>query len=282
MKMRGAGVPDGTQDTRRRRKGIAVDSLIELEKVCFSSEEFDIIKGITLSIEKNATTIIMGGLGSGKSTLLKIIAGIFPPDQGRALFDGKDFQSIPAAEIVKFRKSSGFVFQDSALWANTSIYKNIALPLEFHFSKMPKKEIEAKVMSLVERVGFHDPVHLRPATLSIGEQKIVSFMRAVVTSPDILFLDDPTQGMDSEFSNKMIEIIRDFKTRKCSIIAVSHDSSFVSLLADNIVILKHGEIAVAGPFDEVKKSRDQYVRSILSNVLGEASSFDTDLLDLLS
>jgi ABC-type transporter Mla maintaining outer membrane lipid asymmetry ATPase subunit MlaF len=258
-----------------------MEQLITLEHASFRTEDFEILKDISFSIPRNETTIIMGGLGCGKSTLLKVIAGIYPPDSGRMFLDGVNFQSLSFKETSRFRKTSGFVFQDSALWANTSIFKNISLPLEFHYSGMLKKEIEAKVMSLIERIGFHDPVNSRPATLSIGEQKIISFLRAVVTNPEILFLDDPTQGMDSQFSKKLIEIIKEFKDRKAPIIAVSHDSAMVSLLADRIVILKHGELVEFGRFDEVKKSRDPYVRAILSHILGEAASFDTDLLDLL-
>jgi phospholipid/cholesterol/gamma-HCH transport system ATP-binding protein len=258
-----------------------MEPMIELEEVNFKSEEFDILTNISLTASKNETTVIMGGLGSGKSTLLKIIAGIYPPDSGRVLYGGVNFHSLSFKEAAKFRKSSGFVFQDSALWANTSIYKNISLPLEYHNPGMPGKEVEARILALVERIGFHDPLHLRPSTLSSGEQKIVSFLRAVVTNPDILFLDDPTQGMDSHFSASLIRVIKEFKERKCTIVAVSHDSTLVSLLADKIIILKHGELMETGKFDEVKKSRDPYVKAILSNVLGEAASFDTDILDLL-
>jgi phospholipid/cholesterol/gamma-HCH transport system ATP-binding protein len=259
-----------------------MEILIELEKTSFRAEEFDILKEISLSIPKNQTTIIMGGLGAGKSTLLKIIAGIYPPDSGRVLLAGVDFHSLNAKEILQFRRSSSFVFQDSALWANQSIYKNLSLPMEFHYSKMSGKEIEAKILALIERIGFHDPLHMRPATLSVGEQKIISFIRAIVTSPEILFLDDPTQGMDAQYSKKLIEIIKEFKDRKCTIAVVSQDPALVSLLADRIVVIKHGELVEAGPFDEIKKSRDPYVRSILSHVLGQAASFDTDLLNLLN
>ncbi len=258
-----------------------MEPLITLEHINFRSEEFEILKDVSFGIPKNETTIIMGGLGSGKSTLLKVIAGIYPPDSGRMLVNGVNFQSLSFKETSRFRKTSGFVFQDSALWANTSIYKNITLPLEFHYSGMSQKEIETRVMALIERIGFHDPVHSRPATLSIGEQKIIGFLRAVITNPEILFLDDPTQGMDSQFSKKLIEIIKEFKDKKATIVMVTHESAMISLLADNIAVIRHGELVEAGKFDDVKKSRDPYVKAILSHVLGEAASFDTDLLDLL-
>jgi phospholipid/cholesterol/gamma-HCH transport system ATP-binding protein len=258
-----------------------VEVLIRLENVSFTSEDFDIIRNVSVSIPRNKTTVIMGGLGSGKSTLLKLIGGIYPPDSGKVFVNDTDFQSLSPKEHVRFRKSTGFAFQDSALWGNSSIYKNISLPLEFHYATMSEKEIEDRIMSLIERIGFHDSVHLRPATLSTGEQKIVSFLRAIVTNPDILFLDDPTQGMDIQFTQKLNQIIKEFKDKGCSIIAVSHDSNLVSNLADYIIILRHGELVESGFFDDIKKSRDQYVRTILSHVLGQATSFDTDLLDLL-
>jgi phospholipid/cholesterol/gamma-HCH transport system ATP-binding protein len=259
-----------------------VEYLIKIEDISFLSEEYSILKDISLSIPKGECTIIMGSSGCGKSTLLKIIAGIYPPDSGKVYFEEKDMLYLSNKELQEFRKKSGFMFQDSALWENTSIRENISLPLKFHFKELTDEDINKKVETFVEKIGFMDSIQLRPAMLSSGEQKIISFLRANITEPEILFLDDPTDGMDNLYSRRLIEILKRKKDNKSTIIAVSHNPNLVSLLADYLIILKKGTVVEHGEFNDVKKSNNSYVKEILSKVLGEAASYDTELLDLLN
>lgn len=259
-----------------------MDTLFELKNIYFYSEDFEILTDITLSIPKGKCTVIMGSSGCGKSTLLKVLAGIYPPDLGIMAFDNQDFIDLSYKELNEYRKKSGFVFQDSALWENTSIYENIALPLKYHFHEHNSVEIKTKIMNLVNFIGFTDSVKLRPARLSAGEQKVISFIRAIITEPEILFMDDPVQSMDYQFTKKIIEILKDMKEKNYTLVAVSQDTQLVSLLADYLVIMRKGRIVIEGDFNVVKQSNEPYVRDILSKVLGEVASYDTDLLDLLN
>lgn len=259
-----------------------MDSIIKLEGIYFFSEDYEILTDITLSIPKGRCTIIMGSSGCGKSTLLKLVAGIYPPDQGKIFVQGKNFYDLSFKEVNEYRSKSGFIFQDSALWENTSIYDNIALPLRYHFRELSDDEVKEKIMKLVNYVGFTDSVKLRPARLSTGEQKVVSFIRAMITDPEIIFADDPVQSMDDQFTKKLIGMLKEMKDKGITIIAVSHDSQLVSLLADYLIILRKGRVVIEGDFNVVKQSNEPYVKDILSRVLGEAASFDTELLDLLN
>jgi len=259
-----------------------MDSLIELEGIYFNSEDFEILTDISLSIPRGKCTIIMGSSGCGKSTLLKVIAGIYPPDSGTIRLNGRDFQDLSSRELNDYRKRSGFIFQDSALWENTSVYNNIALPLDYHFRELSKDEIKEKVMKLINYVGFTDSVKLRPARLSAGEKKVISFIRAIITDPEIIFADDPVQSMDNQFMKKLFHIFSEMKTNNHTIVAVSHDTHLVSQLADYLIILRKGRLVIEGDFNLVKQSNEPYVKDILSKVLGEAASFDTELLDLLN
>ncbi|MBN2736903.1 MAG: ATP-binding cassette domain-containing protein [Spirochaetales bacterium] len=256
--------------------------LIYLDNVSFTSENFEIIREVKLSLPKNLTTVIMGSSGCGKSTLLKIAAGIYPPDSGLVYLKDKDLLELNEKENREFRKISGFVFQDSALFANTNIYENIALPLKYHFPKLSAKEVSERVEALCAELGFHDSTSLRPARLSFGERKVISFLRAIVCEPEILYLDDPTQSVDSRFQENIIKVIKRFKDKGASIIMITHDPKLVSQIADYLVIVKKGEILDAGDFNSVKQNKDPYARQLLSQVLGEAASFDNDLLDLLN
>ncbi|MBN2534730.1 MAG: ATP-binding cassette domain-containing protein [Spirochaetales bacterium] len=259
-----------------------MDSIIDLKEISFYSEDFEILSDISLTIPKGKCTVIMGSSGCGKSTLLKIIAGIYPPDSGKIYYQEKDFYNLSFKELNEFRKKSGFIFQDSALWENTSIYNNISLPLDFHFRQLSEDEIKERVMKLINYIGFTDSVKLRPARLSAGEQKVVSFIRAIITDPEIIFADDPVQAMDDQFTKKLLQMLKEMKKKGNTIITVSHDSQLVSLLADYLIILRKGRVVIEGDFNVVKQSNEPYVKDILSRVLGEAASFDTELLDLLN
>jgi phospholipid/cholesterol/gamma-HCH transport system ATP-binding protein len=259
-----------------------MDYLIKIENVNFFSEDYSILKDISLSIPKGKCTVIMGSSGCGKSTLLKIIAGIYPPDTGKVFFEERDMLDLSDKELQEFRKKSGFMFQDSALWENTSIGENISLPLKFHFRELTPDDVNTRVKASVEKIGFLDSIQLRPAMLSSGEKKVISFLRATITGPEILFIDDPTEGMDITYSRRLIGILKEIKGRQSTIIAVSHNTNLVSLLADYLVILKKGAVVEHGEFNDVKKSKNSYVKEILSKVLGEAASYDTELLDLLN
>jgi len=173
------------------------------------------------------------------------------------------------------------VFQDGALWENKSIFENLALPLQVHFPELGADEIRDRVLAMLARGGLADSPSLRPAQLSGGERKIASFLRAAITGPSVVFLDEPTLSIDHTKTALITGMIRDLKAGGCTIFAVTHDPHLASLIADRLVVIDAGRIVVEGPFDAVKRDADPRVRAVLAQVLGEISSFDTDLLDLL-
>jgi ABC-type transporter Mla maintaining outer membrane lipid asymmetry ATPase subunit MlaF len=184
-------------------------------------------------------------------------------------------------QTKEFRKKNGFVFQDSALWANRSMYQNLELPLKFHFPELSDEKTTVRVNELLERIGLLSQSHLRPANLSFGEQKIVSFARALVVKPSILFMDEPTQSIDIRILKVMNDMIHELKGRQCTMVIVTHDQELTSQIADNLVVIKGGKILEEGPFDTVKNSRNDDVQSVLSSVLSRPASYDTDILGLL-
>ena len=223
----------------------------------------------------------MGPSGCGKSTLLKVAAGLIPPDRGTVLFRDEDLFGLSDKPLRALRAASGFVFQDAALWENKSIFENLALPLQVHAAHLARAQMEKRVVRMLERGGLAESATLRPAQLSAGERKIVSFLRALMIEPTLLFLDEPTLSIDDTATGKLDAMIRELKARGCSIVAVTHEPRLASTLADRLVVLSAGTVAAEGTFDEVKRSADPRVRETLARVLGEIASFDTDLLDLL-
>jgi ABC-type transporter Mla maintaining outer membrane lipid asymmetry ATPase subunit MlaF len=173
------------------------------------------------------------------------------------------------------------MFQDAALWANKTIFENLALPLEFHYPSMSPDELGERVRASLRRGGLEGSMDLRPAQLSMGENKIASFLRAVILEPTLLFLDEPTTSIDHAALEKMMAMIREMKQQGCTLISVTHDAHLASMLANDLVVLKEGRVLAAADLSTVRRSRDPQVAEILSQVLSEAAAYDTDLLDLL-
>jgi phospholipid/cholesterol/gamma-HCH transport system ATP-binding protein len=258
-----------------------MESLIELQTVTVQAQEHISLDSVSVVIPGNRSTVIMGPSGSGKSMLLKVAAAVIPPDSGRVLLHGKNLQRLSQKELLEFRRTSGFMFQDAALWANKTIFDNLALPIQFHFPNRSPEEIERRIRRLLQSMNLLDSLNLRPAALSEGEQKIVSFLRAIVLEPAILFLDEPTPSIDHQLLEKMLGMIRGLKDKGCTIIAVTHDAHLTSMIANHLIILKDGRILEAADISEVRRSANRDVIEILTQVLSEAAAYDTDILDLL-
>jgi phospholipid/cholesterol/gamma-HCH transport system ATP-binding protein len=258
-----------------------MDRIIELEEIRITRGAVDIIKDCSLAFPRGKTTIITGSSGCGKSTLLKVAAGIMPPDRGRVYCNGQEYRAMTERRNIEFRRESGFVFQDAALWENQTIYQNIGLPLRFHFPRMTDKEIEQRVTSLLSRIGFWDDPSLRPAQLSSGERKMASFARALITDPEVLFMDAPLLSVDDRAADRMRNITKGLKTDGKTLVISTTNPTLISFLADRIVVMKEGRILVADEFIKVVDSTDPEVIEILEKVLNRAESYDSNILDLL-
>jgi phospholipid/cholesterol/gamma-HCH transport system ATP-binding protein len=243
------------------------EPFIKAHNITVYSGDYRVLKEVSVDIPPGQLTVIIGPTGCGKSTLLKVLACILIPDSGEILFSGKNPQSMTEREMVALRKTNGFVFQDSALWQNKSIFENLSLPLRFHFPELKRSEIASRVEETLESINLLDSIQLRPAQLSTGEQKIVSFARALITGPSLLFLDEPTVLVDLVMRRKMLNRIQIEKNKKTTIITVTHDSEILSSLADYLVLLRDGFIVRSGPADELRSSTDESVTEIISESL---------------
>ncbi len=258
-----------------------MEALIELQDILVRSEDHVILDRVSVSFPSGQSTVIMGPSGCGKSTLLKVAAGLTVPDAGAVLVQGQTLARFTQHRLLKLRGSSGFMFQDAALWANKTIYENLALPLQVHRPELPPAHLRERVLGLLARLGLSGSAELRPAQMSMGEAKAASFLRAVILEPNLLFLDEPTPSIDHELLERMMQMIRELRDRGCTIVAVTHDAHLTSMIASHLVVLKEGKVLEAADLATVRRSRSREVMAILSQVLSEAATYDTDLLDLL-
>jgi ABC-type lipoprotein export system ATPase subunit len=225
--------------------------IIELKNVSFSAQEGNIINDVSVEFEMSKTTAIVGPSGCGKSTILKLAAGLLVPDAGEVLYKGKNISQMNRDENLQFRREGAFVFQDSALWANQNLYQILELPLRIHFPDMKAKARADRIKSVISMVGYKKDLGVRPARLSMGEQKLVAFARSMLCEPYLLFLDEWTESVDETAAERLIDIVRRMKREGSSILFVCHDMRLIMDLADFVVVIVDGKMSIKAPIDQV-------------------------------
>lgn len=233
-------------------------SVFKMINVCYEDNGQKIINNISHYIEQNSVTAFLGKPGSGKSTALKLLAGLITPTSGSITFEDKEIHNMNHKQNEVFRKRASFMFQDSALWANQDIYHNLELPLLLHFPDMSAAERKERIKKMTERVEFHKPLIIRPAALSIGEQKKISFARALICEPEILFLDEPTESIDEKTEELFISILKDFIEQNKTVIYVSHDNYLINSFLCDKIYFEDGEIKEKILLDDINQIDDYY------------------------
>lgn len=218
-------------------------SLFEMKQISFTQGNNTIIDSVSLQIEKGSISAFLGKPGSGKSTSLKLLAGLIIPTGGKVLFEDKDIHSLNRNQNLEFRRRAAFMFQDSALWANQDLYNNLELPLKIHFPQMELQERRQRILEVLKKLEFSKSLSLRPAALSIGEQKKIGFARALICEPEILFLDEPTESLDEKTANLFISILKEFCYNGNTMIYVSHDNEFINSFESDKYYFDGGHLA---------------------------------------
>ena len=200
-----------------------------------------VIKDVSLGINKNEITVIVGASGAGKSTLLHILSGLDKPDKGAVEINGIDIFGLGENEISKFRnKSIGFIFQFHHLLPEFTAEENISIAAMINGTS--KKEAIEKSEKLLGLVGLLDRKSHFPAELSGGEQQRVAIARALINEPKIIFADEPTGNLDSKNSEIIHELFVDLKQKLgITLLMVTHNQDLVKL-ADRVLEMKDGQV----------------------------------------
>jgi phospholipid/cholesterol/gamma-HCH transport system ATP-binding protein len=228
-----------------------------------------VLRGISLEIQRGQTTALIGESGCGKTVLLKLIIALLTPTEGRVLFDGKELSHLSERELTKERLRFGFLFQGAALFDSLSVFDNVAFPLREHTRK-PEAETQAEVRRRLEEVGLSANVEAkRPAELSGGMKKRVALARAVILNPELILYDEPTTGLDPVMSQVIDGLILQMhQRRRVTSIVVTHDLNTVRRVADRIVMLhpltrlgpEEGQLVFDGDRAALEQCTDERVR----------------------
>ena len=223
---------------------VSMADMIELKDVSFSAQDRDVVIGVSTEFVKSTATAIVGPSGGGKSTVLKLCAGLLVPNKGEVLYKGKNIALMNRMENLAFRRDGAFVFQDSALWANQDLYQILELPLKIHYPQMNKRQRAERIKEVTMEVGYKKDLSVRPARLSMGEQKLIAFARAMLCKPELLYLDEWTESLDEVSARRLFSIVRQKKQEGATIIFVSHAMKIIKEIADYVIVIMDGKMAV--------------------------------------
>ena len=235
--------------------------ILEVKNFRKSFGKTEVLKGVDFSLEKGQVLVIIGSSGSGKTTLLRCLNFLETPDEGQMYINGEQIlqaeetSKLSDDEIRQRRGHFGLVFQNFNLFPQYTVLKNICLaPLlkakeQSDYKKRKHEihaEIEANAKRLLAEVGLSDKADSYPCQLSGGQQQRVAIARALALSPDILCFDEPTSALDPELTAEVLRVLRELASRKTTMIIVTHEMAFAREIADRIVFMDAGVVAVDG------------------------------------
>jgi phospholipid/cholesterol/gamma-HCH transport system ATP-binding protein len=196
---------------------------IELKEVSFAYGPVPVLRNVSITVERGAIVLIGGRSGHGMSTLLEICVGLLHPKTGNVFWDGYDCARMSKAHLLRVRQSVGFMFQTGALISNYTVFDNIALPLR-NRSRMSAEAVEKRVRYEMENLMLVDIDTYYPEALSVFQCKAAALARAMISDPDMLFIDDPVGGMDQQTARGLLNIIEErWKKKRMGIVMITHD-----------------------------------------------------------
>ena len=239
------------------------DPTISLQHLSKSFGGKQVLRDLSIDIEKGESVVIVGGSGSGKSVTLKHIIGLLLPDAGHVLVDGQDLCCMKPIVLNRFRQRFGMAFQEGALFDSMSVFENIAFPLRRH-TQMSEEEIRRRVQECLDQVHLSGVNDKRPSELSGGMRRRVGFARAISLQPAILLFDEPTTGLDPVISDVVADLILEMDTKlNTTTVTITHDMKVAFKIADRVAMLYQGKIIEQGSPEAFQQSKSPIVQQFI-------------------
>jgi phospholipid/cholesterol/gamma-HCH transport system ATP-binding protein len=241
----------------------AGDVAVRFEEVSKSMGETDVLEDISFEVPRGTVFSILGRRGAGKTTVLKLSIGLLKPDLGRVFLDNQDITEMDHPHLMQVRRSTGFVFQTSAVFDSISVAENVAFPLRCA-THSPESKLRERVLQQLEQVGIGEDSDRMPNDLSAGTRKLLGFARALASDPAILLLDDPWCGIDSVTGEFLRELLLGLKERHgTTLLIAANKIAEVRNFSDQLAVLDEGRMITCGSPDEVERSDHPLVKQFL-------------------
>jgi polar amino acid transport system ATP-binding protein len=249
-------------------------AVLELRGVTKTYGERQVLRGIDLVLHEHRAVALIGASGSGKSTLMRVVDLLEEIDDGDILLDGEPM-TVPGRNPVPFRRRLGFVFQAYNLFPHMNVIQNVVLGA-VKAGGMKQAEARERGLSLLDRFGLADRERDYPDRLSGGQQQRVAIVRALVTQPRALLLDEVTSALDPELVGEVLGVIRELKDEGMTMLIATHEMGFAREFADEVCYLQDGRIVERGKPDQMFTSpRSADTQRFLSRLLDRGESAGT-------
>ena len=237
--------------------------MIEVKNLYKSFDGREVLIDINATFKDGQTNLIIGQSGSGKTVMMKNIVGLFIPEQGQILYDGRDFVTMTNRERVMLRREMGMIFQSAALFDSMSVIENVLFPLDM-FSDMNRADRLKRAKFCLDRVNLSGAEDKLPGEISGGMQKRVAIARAIALNPKYLFCDEPNSGLDPKTSLVIDELIHSITHEyDMTTIINTHDMNSVMGIGEHIVYLYDGKLEWTGTKDDVMTSTNERLNSFI-------------------
>ncbi|MDA7948956.1 MAG: amino acid ABC transporter ATP-binding protein [Hyphomicrobiaceae bacterium] len=240
--------------------------MIEVENVQKKFGLLEVLKGVSLTVEKGEVVSIIGGSGSGKSTLLMCINGLESIQGGRVLVDGIDVHAKDT-NLNKLRQRIGIVFQQWNAFPHLTVLENTMLAPRKVLGK-PKEEAKAVAIAQLEHVGLVDKLDVYPSKLSGGQQQRMAIARALAMSPKYMLFDEVTSALDPQLVSEVLDTMRLLADEGMTMICVTHEMGFARDVSDRVAFFHEGVVEEIGPPSQIfgKRSKSPETKKFLANV----------------
>jgi phospholipid/cholesterol/gamma-HCH transport system ATP-binding protein len=243
------------------------DALVQVRGLRTRIGAKTIFDGLDLDVPRGSITAIMGPSGTGKTTLLRHITGQRRPDAGRVIVDGEVVTELSRRGLFDLRERIGYLFQNSALLTDFSVFENVAFPLRQH-ARLPEELLRNVVLTKLQAVGLRGAARLMPSELSGGMARRVALARAIVFDPMLILYDEPFVGLDPIALNQVLRLIRTLnRTLGITSILVAHELAAIRRVADRVYLIANGKLVAQGAPDELVHQDSPWTRQFFG---GEA------------
>ena len=254
--------------------------MIEINNLCKSFDDKDVLENISTTFENGKTNLIIGQSGSGKTVLMKNRVGLLTPTQGTILYDGRDFVAMTKKEKILLRREMGMIFQSAALFDSLTVLENVMFPLDM-FSNMNYRERVRRAQTCIDRVNLLGAEQKFPGEISGGMQKRVAIARAIALNPKYLFCDEPNSGLDPKTSLVIDDLLHSI-TQEYNITTIinTHDRNSAMGIGENIIFIYQGEEEWQGQSKDIMTSTNEKLTDFIfaSDLLKRMKQSEMDRL----
>ena len=230
------------------------DVVVRVEDLHKSFDALEVLKGVSMEVQRGEVVVIIGASGSGKSTFLKCLNRLEEPNRGRIFLEDVEITD-PKTDLPKVRRNIGMIFQQFNLFPHMSAIQNV-MEGPRTVLKMSGEQARRHAEQLLDKVGLSDKLEVKPGQLSGGQQQRVAIARALAMEPKVMLFDEVTSALDPELVGEVLSVMKQLADEGMTMLVVTHEMQFGERVADRVVMFDEGVILEEGPPDKIFQRAD--------------------------